>query len=39
LALLILFLVGILRMTLKIVIQAIMIARVRDCGWELMGAS
>ncbi len=38
-ALLILFLVGILRMTLKIVIQAIMIARVRDCGWELMGAS
>jgi hypothetical protein len=32
-ALLILFLVGILRMTLNIVIQVIMIARVRDCGW------
>jgi hypothetical protein len=36
-ALLILFLVGILRMTLNIVIRAIMISRVRDCGWWLMG--
>jgi hypothetical protein len=36
-ALLILFLVDILRMTLNIVIRAIMIARVRDCRWWLMG--
>jgi hypothetical protein len=36
-ALLILFLVGILRM-LDIVIRAIAIARVRGCGWWLIGA-
>jgi hypothetical protein len=36
-ALLVLFLVGILRMLLDIVIRAIAIARVRGCGW-LMGA-
>jgi hypothetical protein len=36
-ALLILFLVDILRMTLNIVIRAIMIARVTDCRWWLMG--
>ncbi len=33
-----LFLVGILRMLLDIVIRAIAIARVRGCGWWLMGA-
>jgi hypothetical protein len=38
LALLLLFLVGILRMLLDIVIRAIMIARIRGCGWWLMGA-
>jgi hypothetical protein len=37
-ALLVLFLVGILRMLLDIVIRAIAIARVRGCGWRLMGA-
>jgi hypothetical protein len=37
-ALLILLLVGILRMTLDIVIGAMVIARVRGCGWWLMGA-
>jgi hypothetical protein len=37
-ALLVLFLVGILRMLLDIVIRAIAIARVRGCGWWLMGA-
>jgi hypothetical protein len=37
-ALLVLFLVGILRMLLDIVIRAIAIARVRGCRWWLMGA-
>jgi hypothetical protein len=37
-ALLVLFLVGILRMLLDIVIRAIAIARVRGCGRWLMGA-
>ncbi len=37
-ALLVLFLVGILRMLLDIVIRAIAIARVLGCGWWLMGA-
>jgi hypothetical protein len=37
-ALLVLLLVGILRMLLDIVISAIAIARVRGCGWWLMGA-
>jgi hypothetical protein len=37
-ALLVLFLVGILRMVLDIVIQAIAIARILGCGWWLMGA-
>jgi hypothetical protein len=37
-ALLVLFLVGILRMLLDIVIRAIAIARVQGCGWWLMGA-
>jgi len=37
-ALLILFLVGILRMTLDIVIRVIVIVKVRGCGWWLMGA-
>ncbi len=37
-ALLVLFLVGILRMLLNIVISAIAIARVRGCGWWLMVA-
>ncbi len=37
-ALLVLFLVGILRMLLDIVIRAIAIARVHGCGWWLMGA-
>ncbi len=37
-ALLVLFLVGILRMLLDIVIRTIAIARVRGCGWWLMGA-
>ena len=36
-ALLVLFLVGILRMLLDIVIRAIAIARIRGCGWLLMG--
>ncbi len=37
-ALLVLFLVGILRMLLDIVIRAIAIARIRGCGWWLMGS-
>ena len=37
-ALLVLFLVGILRMLLDIVIRAIAIARVRGCGWWRMEA-
>ncbi len=37
-ALLILLLVSILKMVLDIVIRAITIARVRSCGWWLMGA-
>ena len=37
-ALLVLFLVGILRMLLDILLRAIAIARVRGCGWWLMGA-
>ncbi len=37
-ALLVLFLVGILRMLLDIVIRAIAIARIRGSGWWLMGA-
>jgi hypothetical protein len=37
-ALLVLFLVGILRMLLDIVIRAIAIARIRGCRWWLMGA-
>jgi hypothetical protein len=37
-ALLVLFLVGILKMLLDIVIRAIAIARIRGCGWWLMGA-
>jgi hypothetical protein len=37
-ALLVLFLVGILRMLLDIVVRAISIAKVRGCGWWLMGA-
>jgi hypothetical protein len=37
-ALLVLFLVGILRMLLDIVIRAIAIVRIRGCGWWLMGA-
>ncbi len=37
-ALLVLFLVGILRMLLDIVVRAIAIAKVRGCGWWLMGA-
>ncbi len=37
-ALLKLFLMGILRMTLDIVIRAIAIARVRSCGWWLIAA-
>ncbi len=37
-ALLVLFLVGILRMLLDIVVRAIAIAKVRSCGWWLMGA-
>ncbi len=37
-ALLVLFLVGILRMLLDIMIRAIAIARNRGCGWWLMGA-
>jgi hypothetical protein len=36
--LLVLFLVGILRMLLDIVVRAIAIAKVRGCGWWLMGA-
>jgi hypothetical protein len=34
----VLFLVGILRMLLDIVIRAIVIARILGCGWWLMGA-
>jgi len=37
-ALLVLFLVGIVRMLLDIVVRAIAIAKVRGCGWWLMGA-
>jgi hypothetical protein len=37
-ALLVLFLVGILRMLLDIVIRVIAIARIRGCRWWLMGA-
>ena len=37
-ALLVLFLVGILSMLLEILIRAIAIARIRGCGWWLMGA-
>ncbi len=37
-ALLILLLMSILRMVLDIVIRAVTIARVRSCGWWLMGA-
>jgi hypothetical protein len=37
-ALLVLFLVGILSMLLDILIRAIAIARIRGCGWWLMGA-
>jgi hypothetical protein len=37
-ALMVLFLVGILRMLLDIVIRAITIARIRGCRWWLMGA-
>jgi hypothetical protein len=37
-ALLVLFLVGILRMLLDIVFRAISIARKRGCGWWLVGA-
>jgi hypothetical protein len=37
-ALLVLFLVGILRMLLDSVVRAIVIAKVRGCGWWLMGA-
>ncbi len=37
-ALLVLFLVGILRMLLDIVVRAIAITKVRGCGWWLMGA-
>jgi hypothetical protein len=36
--LLVLFLVGILRMPLDIMIRVIAIARIRGCGWWLMGA-
>jgi hypothetical protein len=36
--LLVLFQVGILRMTPNILIRAIAIARIRGCGWWLMGA-
>jgi hypothetical protein len=38
LALLILFLVGVVRMLADIVIRAIAIARIRGCGWWLIGA-
>jgi hypothetical protein len=37
-ALLVLFLVGILRMFLAIIIRAITIARTRGCGWWLLSA-
>ena len=37
-ALLVLFLVGILSMLLDILIRAIAIARIRGCRWWLMGA-
>jgi hypothetical protein len=37
-ALLILFLVGVVRMMADIIIRAIAIARVRGCGWWLIGA-
>jgi hypothetical protein len=38
-ALLVLFLVGIVRMLLDIVVRAIAIAKVRGCGWWLMEPS
>ncbi len=38
LALLILFLVGVVRMLADIVVRAIAIARVQGCGWWLIGA-
>jgi hypothetical protein len=37
-ALLVLFLVGILRMFLDIIMRAIAIARARGCGWWLLSA-
>ncbi len=37
-ALLVLFLVGVVRMLADIIIRAIAIARVRGCGWWLIGA-
>jgi hypothetical protein len=37
-ALVVLFLIGVVRMLLDIVIRAVAIARVRGCGWWLMGA-
>jgi hypothetical protein len=37
-ALIVLFLVGIVRMLLDIVVRAVAIAKVRGCGWWLMGA-
>jgi hypothetical protein len=37
-ALLVLFLIGILRMMLDIVVRAVAIASVRGCGWWLLGA-
>ncbi|MFN9905667.1 MAG: hypothetical protein ACK56F_06000, partial [bacterium] len=37
-ALVILFLIGVVRMLLDIVIRAVAIAKVRGCGWWLMGA-
>ena len=37
-ALLVLFLIGILRMLLDIVVRAVAIASVRGCGWWLLGA-
>jgi hypothetical protein len=37
-ALIVLFLVGVARMLLDIVIRAVVIAKVRGCGWWLMGA-
>ena len=37
-ALVVLFLIGVVRMLLDIVIRAVAIAKVRGCGWWLMGA-